>query len=234
MTAMDSACAAWRYGVAVCQSSLRCLPRHSKSSLSVLVVATCISIASAYADEKPQPQDVVEGAASQLREQLDGRQDYYAENLDELYEVIDEVLSPVFDIRYSGRLVLGKHWKPSSADQRDRFIAAFYSFLKKTYAKGMLEFDQDKMRVLPAEKAPTESKARVKTVLTLNDGSSVPVNYSLRLSSAGWKVYDVRIEGVSYVQNYRNQFAAEISALGIDAVIERLENEAAKAANVET
>jgi phospholipid transport system substrate-binding protein len=151
-----------------------------------------------------------------------------------LYGVIDEVLLPVFDRRYAGHLVLGKHWKPATAEQRDRFIAAFYAFLLKTYAKGMLEFDQDNMRVLAAEDSSKENRARVKTELKLGDGSTVPVNYSLRRSSAGWKVYDVRIEGVSYVQNYRNQFAAEISALGIDAVIARLEDEAKFGANADT
>jgi phospholipid transport system substrate-binding protein len=61
------------------------------------------------------------------------------------------------------------------------------------------------------------------TELQLDDGTVVPVNYSLRNTSVGWKVYDVRIEGISYVQNYRSQFNAEISARGIEAVIARLE-----------
>jgi phospholipid transport system substrate-binding protein len=68
------------------------------------------------------------------------------------------------------------------------------------------------------------------TELQLDDGTRVAVNYSLRKSSKGWKVYDVRLDGVSYVRNYRSQFNAEISALGIDAVIARLESETSDAA----
>ncbi|MGI9309536.1 MAG: MlaC/ttg2D family ABC transporter substrate-binding protein [Gammaproteobacteria bacterium] len=230
MAAMDSACFFSSYTqparpVGLCRLLSRAF---TALLLGFLLVSRGIA-----ADASASPHDVVEGTAEKLRDQLNGRQDYYAEHLDELYVVIDEVLSPVFDMRYSGRLVLGKHWSPATADQRDRFIAAFYAFLIKTYAKGMLEFDQDNMRVLPQADASAEKKARVKTELRLNDGSTVPINYSLRKSSSGWKVYDVRIEGVSYVQNYRNQFSAEISATGIDAVIARLEQEAA-AINIDT
>jgi phospholipid transport system substrate-binding protein len=64
--------------------------------------------------------------------------------------------------------------------------------------------------------------------MRMDDGSTVPVNYSMRNGSVGWRAYDVRIEGVSYVQNYRNQFNAEITANGINAVIARLESEAAE------
>ena len=66
-------------------------------------------------------------------------------------------------------------------------------------------------------------KAQVGTQLTMPNGDSVAVNYVLRETEGVWKIYDVRIDGVSYVQNHRNQFDAEISARGLDAVIDRLE-----------
>ncbi len=73
----------------------------------------------------------------------------------------------------------------------------------------------------------------MKTETRMDDGSEVPINYSMRKTPDGWRVYDVRIEGVSYVQNYRNQFNAEIAALGVDAVIDRLSAEVEAAAAVE-
>ena len=171
------------------------------------------------------PREVVEQTASGMQAKLQGKQEYYADNLDQLYEIIDDIFLPHFDIRLAGRMVLGKHWRSASGDQQDRFIDVFYTFLIKTYAKGMLEFDQDGLTIFAEQQPPSENRAVVKTELQLDDGTRVPVNYSLRKSSRGWKVYDVRIDGVSYVQNYRSQFNAEISALGIDAVIARLESE---------
>ncbi len=171
------------------------------------------------------PREVVEETASGLQAKLQGKQEFYAENLDQLYAVINAILLPNFDVRLAGRMVLGKHWGSATGEQRDRFIDAFYTFLIKTYAKGMLEFDQDGLMIFADQKPASEKRAVIKTELKLDDGTRVAVNYSLRKSSKGWKVYDVRIDGVSYVQNYRSQFNAEISALGIDAVIARLESE---------
>lgn len=180
------------------------------------------------ADQSRSPDEVIETAASSIVEQMKGRRDYLSENREELYALINEILVPHFDMRYAGHLVLGKHWKTATKEQRDRFIDVFYEFLLQSYANGVLKFDDDKITVFPTEVGADDKRAVVKTEVLLDDGSRVPVNYSMRLSKAGWRVYDVRIEGVSYIQNYRNQFNAEISALGIEAVIERLQLETEK------
>lgn len=173
------------------------------------------------------PNEVIQEAADDMAKRLDGRQDYLAEHPEELYALINEVLLPKFDTRYAGRLVLGKHWRDATPEQRDRFVDAFYNFMLRSYAKGVLKFDQDRVTVLPLTAAPQRGRVVVKTQMRLDDGNEVPVNYSMRETPAGWRVYDVRIEGISYVQNYRNQFNAEIGAKGIDAVIARLEGDAA-------
>lgn len=177
------------------------------------------------------PQEVIDVTATNLQTELGGKQDYYAKNLPELYDLVDRVLVPSFDVEYSGKQVLGrKHWTAASEEQRTRFIDAFYVFLVKTYAKAILEFDQDRMKVMPEPSFSKDGKkALVSTQLQLENGDEVLVAYALREKPEGWKIYDVRVDGVSYVQNYRSQFDAEISSLGIDAVIERLESEAAAA-----
>ena len=151
---------------------------------------------------------------------------FFEQPLLELYKLIDSVLLPSFDVQQAGKLVLGKqHWFAASEDQRQRFITAFYDFLVKTYAEGILGFEQNKIQIKPEPAfSKDKRKALVGTELALANGDAVEVNYALREVDAVWKIYDVRIDGVSYVQNYRNQFGAEISALGLEAVIERLES----------
>ena len=179
------------------------------------------------------PYEIIETTATAVSERLDGRKLYYDENPDELYALIDELLLPHFDVRYAGRLVLGRHWKTATKEQRDRFVEVFYRFLVQSYANGILEFEQGSIKVLPMEGGQDEKRVVVKTETRMDDGSEVPINYSMRKTPDGWRVYDVRIEGVSYVQNYRNQFNAEIAALGVDAVIDRLTAEVEAAAAVE-
>jgi phospholipid transport system substrate-binding protein len=129
--------------------------------------------------------------------------------------------------------VLGKHWRSATPAQRESFIDAFYDFLRRSYSRYVLRFERNKVKVLPGPNPPFDPKlAVVKTEMTLADGQVVPVNYSLRQTSNGWRAFDVRIEGISYVQNYRNQFNAEIGANGLDAVIARLRADAAKITTV--
>jgi phospholipid transport system substrate-binding protein len=193
-----------------------------------VILLGCIltALASAVlADANKTPNQVIDETAAAMASRLQGRKEYLSSHPDELYALIDEVLLPNFDTRYSGYLVLGKHWRTASEEQRSRFIDSFYNFLLRSYANGILEFDQDNIKILPARGEVPEKRTVVKTEMRLDDGTEIPVNYSLRETDAGWKVYDVRIEGVSYVQNYRNQFNAEISTNGLDAVIARLERE---------
>jgi len=173
----------------------------------------------------PTPHEVVATASTAIADQLDGRKAYLKENSTELYTLIDGLLLPHFDTRYAGFRVLGDHWRNATEEQRTRFVDVFYRFLVQSYADGILGFEQDSLTILPPDGDLDEKRAIVKTTIRMEDGTEVPVNYSMRNSSAGWRVYDVRIEGVSYIQNYRNQLNAEIAALGLDAVIDRLQAE---------
>lgn len=185
----------------------------------------------ALAEESRTPTEVIEATANGVQSLLVGQKAYYADHATELYNLVDRLLLPSFDVEYAGKQVLGKtHWNAATVEQRTKFIEVFYGFLIKTYAKGVLEFDQDRLTVLPDPSYSKDGrKALVHTQLMLDGSDDVLINYALRQTPDGWKIYDVRIDGVSYIKNYRSQFDAEISARGIDAVIQRLEEEAAGA-----
>lgn len=142
----------------------------------------------------------------------------------ELYSIIDESLSPYFHKRYAGRLVLDQHWVDTSAEQRRRFTEGLYQSLVESYAITMLNFDISKIKVLPHnENLQNAKKTTVKSEVDYK-GELIPMNFKFGKFKEGWRFYDVRIEGVSYVKNYRNQYGAEIQENGLESVIIRLEN----------
>lgn len=149
------------------------------------------------------------------------------EDREALYAVIDNILLPRFDRRYAAQLVLGRHWRTAGAEQRDSFIDAFYHSLLRKYADGVLEFDQDRVEILPFRGDESKPRVTVRTMVKLEDGTDVPVNYGLVKRDEGWLMFDVTIEGISYVRNFRTELNAEIQATSLDAVIERLQGEAA-------
>jgi phospholipid transport system substrate-binding protein len=176
------------------------------------------------------PNDVVQSAADELAAGLDGRKEQLTENRDELYALIDKILLPRFDRRYAAQLVLGKHWRTASDDERSAFIDAFYGSLLRKYGDGILQFNQESLEILPFRGDDTKKRTTVKTIVQLDDGTKVPVNYGVVKRDSGWMMFDVTIEGISYVRNFRTELNAEIQAKGLAAVIDRLNGEQTTAA----
>lgn len=173
------------------------------------------------------PNDVIQGAANELAVALDGRKEELAASKAELYALIDEILLPRFDRRYAAQLVLGRHWRTANAEQRESFINAFYGTLLRKYADGVLEYNQDRVEILPFRGDDSKDRTTVKSIVQLDDGTKVPVNYGMVRRDTGWMMFDVTIEGISYVRNFRTELNAEIQAKNLDAVIARLESEMA-------
>ena len=192
--------------------------------LTSLLLVLLMAAGSALADDSPNV--VIDGAVSLLTEQLDGRQAELAEDRVALYAIIDEILLPRFDRRFAAQLVLARHWRTASEEQQARFIEAFYQALLRKYADGILEFDPEMITVLPFRGDASKNRTKVRSTVDLDDGSKVAVDYELVKRKAGWLVFNVIIEGVSYIRNFRAELDSEIKGSSLDAVIERLESEA--------
>ncbi len=173
----------------------------------------------------PAPQELIETTARRLLEALDADREAARKDPTRVNRMVDEILLPHFDTDYSARLVLGKHWRNASAGDRQRFVDAFYQSLLRNYGSALAEFTADRMTVLPFRGDLSSGQATVRTEVKRRNGTRVPVNYTLRATPEGWKAWDVTIEGISYVRNFRNDVGTEIDQRGFPALIERLENE---------
>ncbi len=169
------------------------------------------------------PGQLIDSAAQSMLKELDAHRAEYRKDPAKVEQLVDEVLLPHFDSQYAARLVLGTHWRTATPAQRERFIKGFYNSLVRNYGSALAEFTGERLKVFPAQLAPDAQRATVRTEVKRSNGDRVPVNYSLRKGDAGWKVWDVTIEGISYVKSFREDFGAEIDQKGLDAVIERLE-----------
>lgn len=176
------------------------------------------------------PEQVVQKIADDLANTIGSRREELKNNHEKLVEEIDDILLPHFDIDYASILVLGQSARASSPEQRSRFAKAFYNSIAHRYAEGLLNYTRGNVRVLPFKGELNDKRTIVRTEVVLDDGKTVAVDYAFRKSANGdWKAYDVIIEGISYITNYRNQVAAEIKASSLDSLITRLETQGEKA-----
>ncbi|MBB6246899.1 ABC transporter substrate-binding protein [Rhodanobacter sp. A1T4] len=176
------------------------------------------------------PEQIIQSIADQLASAIDGHRDELKQNQDKLISIIDEVLLPHFDIDYASILVLGQHAREATPAQRERFAKAFYNSITHRYAEGLLDYTRGRVKVLPFSGDLNDKRTVVRTQVTMDDGKLVSIDYAFRKSRSGdWKAYDVIIEGISYVTNYRNQVDAEIRKSSIDALITNLESKGGSA-----
>jgi phospholipid transport system substrate-binding protein len=177
------------------------------------------------------PQALMEEVSQELLSEIDANRDALAKDPARLRTVVDQYLLPHFDTDYAARLVLGKHWRTATAEQRNRFIEAFYKALMKDYGAAILEFTADRLLFLPFRGDPNANTATVRTEVRRGNGQMVPVNYTMRRTPDGWKAWDVTIEGISYIRNFRADFGAEVDQHGIEHLIQRLETQGVGAAD---
>ena len=176
------------------------------------------------------PDQVVQKIADDLANSIGAHREELKADRDKLIREIDAILLPHFDIEYASLLVLGRNAREATPQQRSRFAKAFYNSIAHRYAEGLLNYTRGNVRVLPFKGELNAKRTIVRTQVILDDGKSVAVDYAFRQAASGeWKAYDVIIEGISYITNYRNQVDAEIKKDGIEALITRLQTQGDKA-----
>jgi phospholipid transport system substrate-binding protein len=169
------------------------------------------------------PYEIVQSAAQGMLQELDKDRDGYRRDPQKVGALVDKYLLPHFDTEYSARLVLGQYWRTATPDQRQHFITAFYHSLLANYGSALVDFTADRLKIFPSKVDADAARATVRTEVKRDNGDRVSVNYYMRKTPDGWKAWDVVIDGISYVNSYREDFGAQIEQQGLDAVIKRLD-----------
>jgi phospholipid transport system substrate-binding protein len=207
-----------------------------KTLLALLLTATAPLAGVAVADPSPPiavpppppanagPEQIVRDSAQRMLAELDANRAMYRKDPAALDHLVATVLLPSFDTEASARLVLGPAWRTATDEQRKRFVDAFYHSLLRNYGAALVNFTGDRFKVLPYRGDPTDTRASVRTEVKNQEGEVIPVVFELHKTDAGWKAWDVVIDGISYVKSFRTDVGAEVQAKGLDEVIARLES----------
>jgi len=141
---------------------------------------------------------------------------------EKIYKLAEEKILPNFDFEKVARLVLGRAWRTASDEQKKRFITEFRTLLLKTYALALSKYKDQKIEFKPTRMSDTDEIVIVKSEIIQSGTQPIRVNYALSKSTGKWLVFDIVIEGVSLVTNYRSQFSSVIKKNGMDTLIKRL------------
>jgi phospholipid transport system substrate-binding protein len=196
-----------------------------KSVFNFLVSASLLVsslLASAATNADVAPDVLVKQTAEEVLTIIKNDKEIQAGNQQQLFAVVEAKILPYFDFDRVCRMVLGKNWKTATLEQQVSFQKEFRSLLLRTYATALGKYKNQVIEYKPLHMEPDGKSASVKTQIIQAGGPPVAVDYSLVKSDAGWKVYDIVIESVSLVTNYRSQFGNEIRQNGLDSLNKKL------------
>jgi phospholipid transport system substrate-binding protein len=169
-----------------------------------------------------EPEELVRDATDQVLEILRDNTERIKSDPAYVYGVVGDVVLPHFDFEEMTRLALGRHWRDANASQQAALVEQFKTLLVRTYSKALQQYSDQTVQFLPTRGDPASGDVTVRTEIEQQGGFPIPVSYSLYRVGDDWKVYDVVIDGVSLVTNYRSSFSQKIRQDGIKGLIDQL------------
>src|SRR5229473_37027 len=187
---------------------------------AIFILFLMLAVGGVYAQTEPMPDELVRKTTQEIIRLIKANRTVYSQDITKLYAMVDQQVLPHFDFERMAQWVLGRYWRQANEDQRARFIKEFRELLVRTYATALLNYTDQEVVYAPFNGKPDDEEAVVKTEIKQTNGSSnIPIQYAFYNKKPGWKVYDVVIDGVSLVTNYRATYASKLKQEGIDAVI---------------
>ncbi|HHI92767.1 MAG TPA: ABC transporter substrate-binding protein [Gammaproteobacteria bacterium] len=180
-----------------------------------------------------EPQVLVKETTDKITSVLRAEQNKIKADPNRLLDIVDAIVAPHFDFERMSSWVLGKYWRKAKPEEKARFAQEFRTLLVRTYAKALNDNYDKQIDMLPSRKRKDGKQVTVRTEIQQSGGFPIPISYKMHIKDGVWKVFDVSVDGISLVANYRSSFAKEIRKDGLEKLIARLadRNQPAKAAD---
>ena len=187
----------------------------------ILMMESANAMASESVTEM-SPEQLIEQTGTEMINALQQQREEVKQNPQLVYALANDIVLPHFDTQRMSAWVLGKHWRKATVEQKQQFPNEFRKLLLRTYATAMAEFSDEKIVVMPARQQQDSHDRMVRTEIQRNTGPAIPVAYRLYKTTDGWKIYDISIEGISLLNNYRRNFSREVRRNGVEGLMKKL------------
>lgn len=191
-------------------------------NLMGLVFGLAMVAVTATASAEIAPDVLVKSTAEDVLAIVKKDKDIQNGDQQKIFALAEEKILPNFNFDRVSQLVLGRSWTKATPDQQQAFQREFRSLMLRTYASALSKYRNQTIEYKPLRTQPSDKEATVKTLILQPGGQPVAVDYTLEKTGDTWKVYDIVIEGVSLVTNYRGQFSNEIRQSNLDGLIQKL------------
>lgn len=167
------------------------------------------------------PRALIQGTVDSLLDRLQGSAESDSDNAEQLYALVNDIVVPHLDMPRIARIVLGKYVRQVDAAELTAFTQEFQTLLVRTYATSLKSYGGEKIDVMPAKHADNGT-ASIQMNIHHAGAAPIAISFLMHNKTGPWQVYDIRIEGISLVSNYRSEFANILGSNGFEALITQL------------
>jgi phospholipid transport system substrate-binding protein len=168
------------------------------------------------------PEELVKKVTADVMAAIKSDKQLAAGDKQKALKLVEEKVLPHVDFEEATRLAVGRGWKQANPEQQKKLVTEFKNMLLRTYSNAISAYEGQEMKVQPSRVKPGDTDATVRNQFIRPGGKPVLVDYSMKKTDQGWKIYDIVVEGVSLVLTYRSEFDAVVKQEGIDGLIKRL------------
>ena len=168
------------------------------------------------------PEELVKKVTQDVLDAIKSDKQLAAGDKQKALKLAEEKILPLVDFEEATRLAVGRAWSQATPEQKKRLVDEFRSMLVRTYSNAIEAYRGQTMKVMPVRMKPGATEVTVQNQFVRATGQPVKVDYSMRKTEKGWKIYDIVAEGVSLVLTYRSEFDVVVKQDGIDGLIKRL------------
>lgn len=193
-----------------------------RNILFLNIILGLVWSASAFAADMLAPDALAKSVTEEVLAIVRADKDIQAGNQKKVLDLVETKIVPHFNFPGMTRIALGKNWNQANAEQRKALTQEFRTLLVRTYTTAFTLYKNQTVEYRPLRLASGDNDVVVKSFIKQPSGQPIAVDYSMEKTEVGWKVYNLKIEGISLVENYRNTFNTEIQKGGIDSLIRTL------------
>jgi phospholipid transport system substrate-binding protein len=195
-----------------------------------MLIAAFAALATTAALAQEAPDALVKKGVDDVLSAIKNDKDLQSGNLDKVMKLADEKVLPNFDMARMTRLAVGRPWAQATDAQKEALTKEFKTLIIRTYSSSLSQYRNQVVEVKPLKVAAGDTDVVVRTEVKQQGGPAIPLDYSMEKTAAGWKVYDVVVDGVSLVTTYRGSFGDIIQKSGIDGLVKTLQDRNSKGA----
>ncbi len=182
-------------------------------------LGACAMALSVHAADAPDA--LINKVSNEVLDAVKADKSIQAGDTQKVMVLVDSKVMPHVNFQRMTASAVGRFWRQATPDQQKRLQDEFKTLLVRTYSGALSQVRDQTVTIRPMRSAPTDTEVIVRTEVR-GKGDPIQLDYRLEKLDSGWKIYDVNVMGVWLVENYRNSFAQEIGANGIDGLIAKL------------